>query len=149
MAEVRRVGKHEMQAVMEKVCGVFSSEQGIPMELIPVGEEYSPQWWGAFQDHRLIGTAAVYVEKGQYHMGRITVDRELRGQRIGSALIEAVLADLFGQDVQEVFLDARRTTVNIILRLGGEIVGEEHDFYGEPCTPIAITKAQFRNRQII
>ncbi|MCI8866851.1 MAG: hypothetical protein HFE61_01705 [Anaerotignum sp.] len=64
-------------------------------------------------------------------------------------MIEAVLADLFGQDVQEVFLDARRTTVNIILRLGGEIVGEEHDFYGEPCTPIAITKAQFRNRQII
>ena len=148
MAEVRRIEKHEMQAVMEKVCGVFSSEQGIPMELIPVGEEYTPQWWGVFQDNRLIGTAAAYVEDGQCHMGRITVDRELRGGRIGSALIEAVLVDLFGQGVQEIFLDARRTTVNIILRLGGEIVGEEHDFYGGPCTPTAITKEQFQNRQM-
>lgn len=147
MTEVRRVEKHEMQAVMEKVYGVFSSEQGIPKELIPISEEYKPQWWGVFQGHQMVGTAAAYVENGQQHMGRITVDRELRGRRIGSKLIEAVLAELFEQGAQEVLLDARRTTVNIILRLGGEIVGNAHDFYGAPCTPVAITKKQFQGRR--
>ena len=149
MVEVRRVKEEEMQAVMELAEDVFFLEQGIPREMCYIGPEQEPLWWGAFEGEWLVGTAVSYVEDSRRHMGRITVRPQLRGQRIGSAVIEQALRDLFRMGVPEVFLDARPTTVNIILRLWGRVIGAEYEFFKGTCTPIAITKEEFLKKNTI
>ncbi len=143
MLEMRKIQNHEMSFVMEKIGDIFYFEQGIPRYLNNIGPEYRPQWWGAFRNGHLLGTAASYIENNACHMGRITVDAKLRGQHIGTSLIAFALQELFAQGISEVFLDARKTTVHIILRLGGRIIGKEYPFYQDTCTPVSITKEEF------
>lgn len=185
MYEIRRLSKEEIPAVTAKVNDIFFSEQGIPCELWVIAEEKDPVWWGAFlcaeseaEDaecvlqgaHSLpIATTAVYMEDGVQHMGRITVDKEMRGRGIGTEIVKYALTELFRAEeqsedivseagaghgssklqkatdasVSEVRLDARPATVHIILNLGGEIAGSEYEFYGGICTPVKITKEKF------
>lgn len=146
MLEIRKIQQSEIPLVMKKIGDIFYLEQGIPKNLNYIDSQYHPQWWGAFQDSRLLGTVASYIENNLCHMGRITVEKELRGQHVGTALIVFALNELFKQDVPEVFLDAREITVHIILRLGGKIIGKEHPFYKGTCTPVSITKDEFLHK---
>ena len=141
--EIRRLTDEDMPAAMAQVDDVFENEQGIPRWMNPLPAERSPIWWGLFRDGELKGTIASYVEDGQRHLGRMTVERSLRGQHFGSAILTAALEDLFTHGVEVIYMDARETTVHILLRLGAEILGEPYAFYQGTCTPLRITAEAF------
>lgn len=76
-------------------------------------------------------------------MGRITVARRLRGQHKGTFLLKRVLEDVFAQDVDNIFLEARDTTVHILSGFGAEIAGEPFAFYRGSVTPMLLTRTAF------
>jgi len=49
---------------------------------------------------------------------------------------------------EQIFLEARETTVRIVSKLGGRIVGEPFDFYGEPIFPMMVSRAEFQTIQM-
>ena len=77
------------------------------------------------------------------HMGRITVARRLRGQHKGTFLLKRVLDDVFAQDVDNIFLEARDATVHILTGFGAEIAGESFAFYCGNVTPMILTRTAF------
>lgn len=76
-------------------------------------------------------------------MGRITVARRLRGQHKGTFLLKCVLEDVFTQDVDNIFLEARDATVHILTGFGAEIAGEPFAFYCGNVTPMIPTRTAF------
>lgn len=132
-----------MDAVMEMNAQIFEGEQNIPREMNFIPADKQPQWWCMEQDGELVGTAAIYREGEQWHMGRITVARKLRGQHKGTFLLKRVLDDVFAQDVDNIFLEARDATVHILAGFGAEIVGEPFAFYRGNVTPILLTRDKF------
>ena len=76
---VRRASDADMDAVLAFCCADFRGRAGYSKELNFIPADKQPQWWCMEQDGELVGTAAIYREGGQWHMGRITVARRLRG----------------------------------------------------------------------
>ena len=140
---VRRAEQAEMQAVLAFAAQIFADEQQIPREMNVIPAEKQPQWFCMEQDGVLAGTAAVYREGGRWHMGRITVTPSLRGQHRGTFLLKRVLDDVFAQDVDNIFLEARDTTVHILTGFGAEIAGEPFAFYCGNVTPMILTRTAF------
>lgn len=140
---VRRASDADMDAVMEMNAQIFEGEQNIPQEMNFIPADKQPQWWCMEQDGELVGTAAIYREGKQWHMGRITVAPKLRGQHKGTFLLKSVLDDVFAQDVDNIFLEARDATVHILTGFGAEIVGEPFAFYRGNVTPILLTRDKF------
>ena len=102
--------------------------------------------WQGIGYYRLIRSlkgTAIYREGGQWHMGRITVARRLRGQHKGTFLLKRVLDDVFAQDVDNIFLEARDATVHILTGFGAEIAGEPFAFYCGNVTPMILTRTAF------
>ena len=143
MLDIRQTTNEETRKAKSIACEIFFEEQAIPKELTPVPDELSPVWWGAFSENELIGTIAEYKENGKQHIGRLTVKKEFRGQRIATMLVTHVLSELFIREVDKVLLDAREATKRIILSLGGEVTGEKYPFFNSTCTPVRITREQF------
>ena len=84
---VRRASDADMDAVLAFAAQIFADEQDIPKELNFIPADKQPQWWCMEHDGELVGTAGIYREGGQCHMGRITVARGLRGQHKGTFLL--------------------------------------------------------------
>lgn len=140
---VRRAAPSDMSAILTLTAQIFEGEQQIPHEMNPIPAEKQPQWWCMEQNGALVGTAALYREGEVWHMGRITVAPQLRGQHKGTFLLETVLTDVFGQGVEQVFLEARDATVHILRHFGAEIVGEPFAFYRGNVTPILLKRTDF------
>ena len=140
---VRRAADTDMEAVLALTAKVFEGEQDIPREMNPIPADKQPQWWCMEQDGELVGTAAIYREGGQWHMGRITVARRLRGQHKGTFLLKRVLDDVFAQGVDNIFLEARDATVHILTGFGAQIAGESFAFYCGNVTPMILTRTAF------
>ncbi|MGF1907406.1 GNAT family N-acetyltransferase [Aliivibrio salmonicida] len=121
------------------VKDTFSVEQNIPQHLIPLSVETPHKWWIARSGEYVLGAVACWEEIGMWHWGRFVVDNRFRGLGIGKALARYSLAELL-QETNEVHIDARDTTVNIVKELGGEILGDKINFYGMPVTPMRITR---------
>ena len=68
---VRRASDADMDAVLAFAAQIFADEQDIPKELNFIPADKQPQWWCMEQDGELVGTAAIYREGGQWHMGRM------------------------------------------------------------------------------
>ena len=105
----RRVSDADMDAVLAFAAQIFADEQDIPQELNRIPADKQPQWWCMEQDGELVGTAAIYREGEQWHMGRITVAPKLRGQHKGTFLLKRVLDDVFAQDVDITSFSKRET----------------------------------------
>lgn len=121
------------------VRDTFSDEQNIPQHLIPISVEIPQKWWVARSGEYVLGAVACWEESGMWHWGRFVVDSRFRGLGIGKALARYSLSQIL-QETDEVLIDARDTTVNIVKDLGGETLGEKIDFYGMPVTPMRITR---------
>lgn len=124
---------------------VFSLEQNIPEELMPINHEQQPVWWCTRIGEDLLGTAASWLENGQWHWGRFAVDSRLRGLGFGKKMAVFSLRDTFDLGADRVFLDARTITVIIVKKLGGKVVGMTKPFYGQEITPMTLTKRDFFN----
>lgn len=121
---------------------VFHQEQNIPAELIPVTAE-EQHWWCITKNNEILGTVAAWKTGNEWHWGRLAIDTRLRGKGLGKKLVTQSLQELFNQSIDKIFIDARDITVNMIVKLGGEAIGERSMFYGYPITPMVIEKQKF------
>ncbi len=122
---------------------VFSIEQNIPKELIPVKADQQ-KWWAIKDGNQIVGTAAIWQINSEWHWGRLAIHEKLRGLGLGKKLVTQSLEESFQMGIETILIDARDITVDMILKLGGKIVGEKINFYGLPVTPMELCKSDFK-----
>ena len=93
----------------------------------------------------IVGGVALYWEDNAWHMGRFVISPELRGRHVGTVLLETALTDIFAQDIREVTMEARDTTVHILKKFGAETTGAPFSFYRGTVTPMRLTREAFWN----
>jgi len=130
---------------MQLQTDIFHGEQKIPCDVISLFTAKAPQCWVAELGNSIVGAAAAWKENDQIHWGRFVTDQNYRGQRIGTRLAEFSFDDLFSQQVESIYMDARETAVKIVCKMGGEIVGEAIPFYEGTVTPVVLHKTDFNN----
>ena len=140
---LEKVSENYMQDVIKLATDVFTSEQNIPKNLIPLNEDLQPIWWCARAGEDIVGISAIWREKGEWHWGRYAVDKRLRGKGIGKELAVFSLNEIFNIGAEEIYSEARDITVKMLEKLGCEIIGEPVIFYGDSVTPIIIKKCDF------
>jgi ribosomal protein S18 acetylase RimI-like enzyme len=144
--KIEKVLSNYMDDVTRIATEIFTHEQNIPENLIPINEDLKPVWWCAKVESDIIGVVAGWTENNQWHWGRFAVDRRLRGLGIGKKLAVFSLNEIFNLGVEKIFIEARDITVRMLKQLGSEVVGEPIDIYGEPVTPITIKKCDYLNK---
>ncbi|MCW6084229.1 bifunctional helix-turn-helix transcriptional regulator/GNAT family N-acetyltransferase [Clostridium sporogenes] len=144
--KIEKLSSNYIEDAIKLTTEIFTYEQNIPKELIPINEDLKPIWWCARVGEDIIGVVACWQENNQWHWGRFAVDKRLRGLGIGKKMSIFSLNEMFNLDVKEVFIEARDVTVTILKQLGCEILGKPIDFYGEPVTPVIIKKRDFINK---
>ncbi|CAM2901024.1 bifunctional helix-turn-helix transcriptional regulator/GNAT family N-acetyltransferase [Clostridium sporogenes] len=144
--KIEKLSSNYIEDAIKLTTEIFTYEQNIPKELIPINEDLKPIWWCARVGEDIIGVVACWQENNQWHWGRFAVDKRLRGLGIGKKMSIFSLNEMFNLDVKEVFIEARDVTVTILKQLGCEILGKPIYFYGEPVTPVIIKKRDFINK---
>ena len=143
----RRAVPPEKSALQKLQIDVFSGEQGIPPEEVPVLPSLAPQYWCAVKDSVPIGAVAAWREEGKVHWGRFAVKKEYRGQHIGQELALYSLRDLFSQQVDTIYLGARDATVKLMEKWGGKAIGASSFFHGSAITPVILQRDDFWRAQ--
>lgn len=141
--QIERLNPNYQHEVDTLIKHVFSGEQGIPEDLIPLDPTLPVVWWVARCGEYVIGAVACWELEGEWHWGRYFVDANFRGYGIGKKLAVASLTDIFANIADYIVSDARDTTVVILNQLGAEVIGEATDFYGSPVTPMRLDKYRF------
>ncbi len=141
---LRKAAHKDMEDILQLQIDVFEGEQRIPSDLIPIPEEKSPKWWCALIGNTIVGAVAAWNEQNQVHWGRFATRQNYRGLHIGTKLARFSLEDLFSQQLEEIYMDARDATVKIICNMGGQIVGKPMEFYDGTVTPIVLYEKEFR-----
>ncbi len=141
---LRKAYIKDMEEILQLQIDVFEGEQRIPSELIPLPEEKSPLWWCALIGTTIVGAVAAWKEENQIHWGRFATRQNYRGLHIGTKLARYSLEDLFSQQIEEIYMDARDATVKIICNMGGEIIGKPIEFYDGTVTPIVLIEKEFK-----
>ena len=140
---IRKATDQDMKDIMELIISVFNGEETIPTELIPIPDELTPRWWCADENGVITGSIALYQEHGEWHLGRFAVSPNRRGVSLGSRLFETAVQDIFQSGIEVLYCEARDTTVHIILKHGGKIIGEAVPFFKGNVTPMLISKDSF------
>ncbi|MDV4150538.1 GNAT family N-acetyltransferase [Clostridium sp. AL.422] len=140
---IERISENYMSEAIKLATEVFNNEQSIPVELIPVNDNLKPIWWCARVGEDIIGVTAAWQEKDKWHWGRFAVDKRLRGMGIGQKLAIFSLKEIFNSYTEEVYIEARDATVNMLMKFRCEVIGEAENFYVEPVTPIILNKSNF------
>lgn len=140
---IERVSENYMEDAIKLATEVFTNEQSITTELVPVNEALKPIWWCARVGDDIIGVTAAWKEEGKWHWGRFAVDKRLRGIGIGKKIAIFSLKEIFSFNDEEIYIEARDVTVNMLMKFGCKVTGEAKDFYGEPVTPITLNKSNF------
>ncbi len=142
---VERMPRERKEEALRLLKEVFTGEQNIPAELHDINEDLKPVWWYARIDTEMVGVAAGWIEKDQWHWGRFAVDKKLRGMGIGKKLAVFTLGEIFSLGADKIYIEARDITVGILKKLGGKVVGEPVDFFGDSVTPMILEKQDFLN----
>lgn len=140
---MEKVSPNYIEDVIRLATDVFTNEQNIPANLVPLNEDLQPIWWCARIDEVIIGISASWRENDEWHWGRYAVDKSLRGKGIGKKLAMFSLNEIFNLGVEEIYSEARDITVKMLGKLGCEVTGEPVNFYGDSVTPIIIKKSDF------
>ena len=131
MISVVELKNQEIEVALKINYMVFNGEQGIPKKIIPVSSTLTPKWYGLYINNVLAGTAAFWSENNQWHWGRYAILDEYRGRGLGKVLFYFSFK-LFYQSnlVDEVFIEARESAMNIALKYGAKVIGKKKVFYG-------------------
>lgn len=140
----RRANKEEYAKIIILQSNIFHNEQGIPEDNVEEFLARNPICWCAELDGKIIGTAIAWKEASEMHWGRFVVLPSLRGQKIGPKLARYSFEDLFEQNVDEIHMTARDTTVKIVCDMGGKITGEPQSFYEGNVTPVVLKRENFK-----
>lgn len=136
----RRADEEELSQIIAMQTEIFCGEQGIPEELIGTFLANEPICWCAEKNGRIVGSVAAWREQNEVHLGRFIVLPQMRGQKIGTKLLNHAVRELFESGVEALHMEARDTTVRIVLGMGGKICGEPFAFYLGNVTPMVLEK---------
>lgn len=139
----RKAKEEEMPRIIKMQIDVFSGEQGIPSDDIDKFIAKEPECWCAESDGKIYAAVAAWKEDGKIHWGRFVVFPAARGLHIGTKLAKCSFDDLFENDTEKIYIDARDATVNIVCKMGGKVVGEPYLFYGDNVTPVILEKKDY------
>lgn len=143
----RRASAEELPRIIAMETDIFSGEQGIPGDDVGKLFDGTNVCWCAETDGKIYGAVAAWRESDKLHCGRFVVFPAARGLHIGTRLAKFSFDDIFGGETDIVYIDARDATVKIVCSMGGKIVGEPYEFYGENVTPVVLEKKQYlKNR---
>ncbi|WFR55754.1 bifunctional helix-turn-helix transcriptional regulator/GNAT family N-acetyltransferase [Anaerocolumna sp. AGMB13025] len=142
---IEPIYENYMEDAIRLATEVFTDEQGIPAELIPVNDKLNPIWWCARVGEDIIGAAAAWKENDKWHWGRFAVDKGLRGIGIGQKLALYSLNEIFNRYTDELYIEARDVTVTMLKKFGCKVIGEAEEFYDDIVTPIILNKSSFKN----
>lgn len=140
---IEKISDNYMDEALKLATEVFTVEQGIPTDLIPLDCHLKPVWWCARVGEDIVGVVAAWEKNKKWQWGRFAVDKGLRGIGIGQKLAIYSLKEIFSHYTDVLYSDARDVTVNMLMRFGCEVIGETEMFYDEPITPILLSKASF------
>lgn len=146
---IERLPLNHMEEALILLKEVFTYEQNIPVELHNIREDLKPIWWCAKINSEIVGIVAGWIEKDEWHWGRFAVIKRLRGLGIGKKLAVFSLNEIFNLGAEKISIEARDVTVGILKKLGGKVVGEPINFYGESVTPMILKKHDFLNCIIV
>jgi predicted GNAT family N-acyltransferase len=108
---------------------VFIGEQNVPEDLEWDGEDRFAQHWLAFAGDQAVGTVRL-LRNG--HVGRMAVLQPWRHRGAGSALLQAVIAEAFAQNLRELFLHAQTHALDFYAQHGFIAEGPEFMDAGIP-----------------
>lgn len=121
---------------------VFIDEQQVPEDLEWDGEDEFAQHWLAQADNEFIGTVRL-LRNGQ--IGRMAVLKDWRERGVGSALMQAVIAEAKLHDRRELYLHAQMHALDFYSRFGFIAEGPEFLDAGIPHRTMRLTlRAQRR-----
>lgn len=142
---IERLPINYMEKALILLEEVFTYEQNIPVELHNINEDLKPIWWYAKFDSEIIGIVASWIEKDEWHWGRFAINKRLRGLDIGKKLAIFSLNEIFNLGAEKISIEARDVTVGILKKLGGKVVREPINFYGDSVTYMILKKHDFLN----
>ena len=76
-------------------------------------------------------------------MGRFAVTPENRGCHLGTMLLQSAVREIFSSGIEEIYCEARDTTVHIVEKLGGKITGDPVPFYDGNVTPMILKRIYY------
>lgn len=122
---------HDAEPLLRSVReAVFMREQGVPAELEWDGLDESSHHVLALSSHgQAIGCGRILPNA---HLGRLAVMPEWRGRKVGTALLEGLLAYAASKHYPEVDIDAQVQALLFYERFGFVAEGEEFMDAGIP-----------------
>lgn len=116
---------------------VFVKEQGFSNEFDKLDEV--SLHLTVYDDNRPAGTLRLLpIENGVAHIGRVAVRREMRGQKLGSALMREGMKKAAELGARRIELGAQKQAAPFYESLGFKICGEPFDDEGCPHLPMGI-----------
>lgn len=115
---------------------VFIDEQQVPEDLEWDGEDEFAQHWLAHVDDQYVGTVRL-LRNG--HIGRMAVLKPFRNCSIGTALIQAVIAQASLQNLRELYLHAQIHALDFYHRFGFAAEGPVFQDAGIPHRTMRLT----------
>ena len=137
----RKADSGEIPRIIAMQTEIFSGEQGIPEEMIGSFLLSRPTCWIAEQDGEIVGSISAWEEDGVVHLGRFVVLPRLRGQKIGTKLLNYAIQELFSSGAEKIYMEARDSAARMIRAMGGRDVGEPFVFYLGNVTPLVLEKS--------
>ena len=121
-------GNGDLAEVMDIRIKVFVDEQGFPLE--EEKDEYDARAVHALlydDNHEPAATGRLYIDNdGYWHLGRIAVLKEKRGQQLGDLVMRMLLDKAIGVGAQHFRLSAQKQAEGFYAIYGFTPYGEEY-----------------------
>lgn len=103
---------------------VFIMEQGVSLELEVAGEK-GPLYFTGYLDELPVATARTFEEEpGVWHIQRVAVKKEHRGQGLASELLNGIEVSARDHKINTLTLGAQDQAQAFYKKLGYQVVGE-------------------------
>jgi predicted GNAT family N-acyltransferase len=120
----------EMDQVMALRHAVFCDEQGVPPELEHDADDAAALHVVVLEGDRVIGTCRVLGDGPSVRLGRMAMDRELRGRGLGTILLAAAHDLAADRGAREVTIHAQLSALGFWERAGYVAEGPEFEEAG-------------------
>ena len=114
----------EVDSALELRQRVFCDEQGVAPEADRDGRDREALHVVALDDDRVVGTCRLLIDGELARLGRMAVERGLRGRGIGADLLEAAERAALRAGARRVTLHAQSAAESLYARGGYEPRGE-------------------------
>ena len=128
----RRARPEEMDQVMALRHAVFCDEQGVPPELEHDAADATALHVVVVDGARVVGTCRVLGDGPSVRLGRMAVERDLRGRGLGATLLAAAHALAAERGAREVAINAQTSALGFWERAGYVAEGPEFEEAGLP-----------------